>query len=256
MLPHPDVPLGRPRPHSIDPARWFHLLDPPGFAIGYGEWLRNPLWVSWEVPGGSLQPLKKRPRKFSCGAGTWAQVCADDFRNSGYDRGHLAPNYAMSRLHGRAAQVASFSMTNITPQRHAMNSRAWQRLEEVEMDRLRPNSQQRFWVMAGPLFDPPLQRLESGVAIPTAMWRLWVRVTTAADADAPPRWELLAFIVPQDATGTEDLRGFLSTVDAIEERAGFDLLHRLPDPVEETLEGEVRAEDWNLGSAWTDPPRY
>ncbi len=255
-LPHPDVPLGRPRPLTLDPARWFHLIDPPGFAIGYGEWLQNPLWVSWEVPAGPLQPLQKRPRQFSCGSGTLAQVCAEDYRNSGYDRGHLAPNYAMSRLHGRAAQVASFSMANITPQKHAMNARAWQRLEEVEMDRLRPQAPDRFWVMTGPLFEQPPRRLDSGVAIPVALWRIWVRERTGAASGVDRRWEVLAFVVPQTATGYEDLRRFLTTVDAVEERSGFDLLHQLPDPVEDKLEAEIRAQDWKLGSGWTDRPRY
>ncbi len=254
--PHPDVPQGRPRPQSFDAAHWFHLLDPPGFAIGYGEWLRNPLWVSWEVPAGALQPLTERPRNFRCARETWVEVCPDDYRNSGFDRGHLAPNYAMSRLFGRPAQLASFSMANITPQKHAMNSRAWQRLEEAEMEYLRPTHGQRFWVMAGPLFASSPPRLPSGIAIPEASWRIWVRQIGGPADPALGDWQVLAFIVPQEANGFEDLRQFLVSVDQVEQRSGFDLLHRLPDVIENAIEASVDPEHWQLGEAWTRPPRY
>lgn len=256
FLPHPDVPLGRPRALERDLPHWFHIVDPPGFAVGYGEWLRNPLWVSWEVPATPLHPLRKRPGYFSCARGTLAQVCSDDYRGSGFDRGHLAPNYAMSRLYGKAAQVASFSMANITPQKHAMNARAWQRLEETEMDLLRPRNAQRFWVVAGPLFGSRPSRLASGVAVPDAMWRIWVRENTEPGIPLDQRWQVLAFIVPQTATGFEDLHQFLSSVDVIEKRTGFDFLHQLPDSVEAEIEAGVDASDWHLGKAWTASPRY
>lgn len=230
----------------------YHVIDEPGFAIGYGEWLRNPLWVSWRVHGGKLNPLSKRPRHFVC-AETLTRVCADDFSRSGFDRGHLAPNYAMSRLYGRQAQQASFSMANIAPQRHAMNARAWQRLEELEMDRLRPRGGQSMYVMAGPVFaKPPVQRLNSGVAIPTAFWRLWVRWSGTDYRDA----EAIAFVVPQQATGREDLRRFVATVDEVESQAGMNLLSRLPDFIEAAIESQSNPERWLRLGDWTRPSRY
>lgn len=253
--PHDDVPMGRPR--ALDTLRvdtWYHLIDPPGFAIGYGEWRRNPLWVSWEVHGEALRPLAPRPGHFRCAENTMMSVCPDDFTRSGYTRGHLAPNYAMSRLYGRAAQEASFVMSNISPQRADLNSRAWQRLEEWEMDYLRPEGRQRLWVMTGPVFAAAPASLPAGIAIPSAFWRLWVRYDPEAAADQ--RWQALGFVVPQEVRGDEDLRTFVTTVDAIEAQIGFDLLHRLDEATEIQVEATADPAHWLPPSVWRRPPRY
>ena len=250
--PHEDVPWGRPRPQLWQASHALHLMDPPGFVLGYSEWLRNPLWVSWQVPDGALQPLGPRPKRFSCAQGTLARVCPDDYRQSGYDRGHMAPNYAMSRLHGPKAQRASFSMANISPQKHRFNSKLWQRLEELEMDQLPRKPGQHFYVLTGPLFRPSPARLDSGVAIPEAFWRLWVRWTAPDGSDL----QALAFVAEQEVPPNTDLRRLQLSVDALEERSGLDFLHLLEDAIEAKVEAQVRPEDWAPASAWTRPSRY
>ncbi len=251
---HAQLEQGRPRPAGLVQYSW--LLAEPGFVLGYSPWWRNPLWVQWTVHAGPLRDLAPRPRHFVCAPDWLGGVCPDDYRRSGYDRGHLAPNYAMSRLYGREAQLASFAMHNISPQRHPLNARAWQRLEELEMDALRPALGRAFVVQAGPLFAADAPRLPGGVAVPAAFWRLWFDPGAAAatGAAAPPR--ALAFILPQQASGHGDLRQYAVTVDAVEARSGLDLLPALPDAVEAAVEAALPLAGWGVGERWDAPPRY
>ena len=60
---------------------------------------------------------------------TRAKVNHYDYTNSGYDRGHMAPNYGIALSHGVKAQMKTFLMSNITPQQTALNTGIWRELE-------------------------------------------------------------------------------------------------------------------------------
>ena len=243
---HAHLEQGRPRPAGLVQYSW--LLAEPGFVLGYSPWWRNPLWVQWTVHAGPLRDLAPRPRHFVCAPGWLGGVCPDDYRRSGYDRGHLAPNYAMSRLYGREAQLASFAMHNISPQRHPLNARAWQRLEELEAD-LYAKAGQPLWVVTGPVFAARPQRLDSGVAVPSGFFRIWLRNT-------PAGVRTLGFLVPQSVSVYEPLDQFVVSVDEIEARTGLDFFHQLADEVESRVEARVAPQDWQLQRHARRPPRY
>lgn len=58
------------------------------------------------------------------------------------------------------------------------------------------------------------------------------------------RWRAQAFLVPQETDGTDSWEHFLTTIDAIERRVGFDFLAGLPDAVEGPLEAAVAGRPW------------
>lgn len=248
-----DSYAGLPRSSSMElrpwSARWFHVIDPPGFLLGYSEFLRNPLWVAYRLEQAQSGKLPPRPRHFTAEPWSVVRVRGDAYRRSGFDRGHMAPNYAMARFEGRAAQLASFRMSNIVPQRPKLNQKLWQRLEELETDVYAVNGG-NLWVLMGPLFSAPVQRMASGVAIPDAFFRIWLRENAAGEPQA------LAFIVPQELSGYEPLDRFITSIDEIEAATGLDFFHRLPDEQERRLEQSVTPDLWDLSAYARRTPRY
>jgi endonuclease G, mitochondrial len=239
---------GRPRLAAADAEAAVRVLENPGFVVGYSEERRQPLWVAYRaetLKGTAVLP--PRPR-FEADPRTAARVGADDYRGSGYTRGHLAPNYLVGKLYGAEAQRASFLMSNIAPQSARLNALVWQRLEEAESDRVAPRAVQ-LWVVVGPLFGARPERLGSGIAIPEAFFRVWLDVE-----EGRPR--ALAFIVPQDVCGTEPLSRFLTSVDEVERRAGLDLFHELEDTLEAALEASATTGGWRPQAWDRRPPRY
>lgn len=223
------------------------ILTNSGFTVGYSELYANPLWVAYSLSEPRFPPPRSRPDRFSADPRSFRAVDGDAFRGSGYQRGHLAPNYAMYRVHGTEAQQDSFLMTNISPQRPNLNQKLWQRLEEAIMDHLLPG-QGDLCVITGPIFEGLPYILPSGVAIPDGFYKIVV------SAGAEPR--VLAFAMPQSVNGDEPLDRYLVPVDEIERRTGLDFLSALDDRKEQALEAVVKTDGWGLQKVARLPARF
>jgi endonuclease G len=242
-------------PKEIDwtqPKTWTRIFRNHGFMVGYSELRGNPLWVIYTLSKESENaPHLARPQRFSLDWRSLTRIGHEDYNNSGYDRGHMAPNHAISVLYGRSGQLDSFLMTNVTPQKPNLNQKLWQRLEEIELDRFA----QRFgkvWVVTGPLFDQGVERLPSSfrVEIPDAFYKIYA----VPQPSGLPK--TLAFIIPQQVKGNEPLSRFVSTVDEVEKRSGFDFFWSLNDALERKVESSVDTDTWHLQEWSTLPGRY
>lgn len=210
------------------------------YMVGYSDIKGNPLWVVYKLTSLSENtPHLKRPESFSADWRNLGLITSSDYTNSGYDRGHMAPNHAISLLYGKQAQVETFLMTNITPQKPSLNQKLWQRLEEMELDSFAPKFKE-VWVYTGPLFDEKTTRLKSSyfVEIPDAFYKIYVGV------EANGTLKTLAVIVPQNAKANDRMEKYLVSIDEVERRSGFDFLHRLEDTMERRLEKEIDATPW------------
>lgn len=207
-----------------------------GYAVGYSDALGNALWAAYRVHDVAALEAPERPESFRVDRRTAARVEPDDFSRSGLDRGHLAPNYAIATRYGREAQEETFLMSNITPQKHALNAGAWRELEQ----RIATNYAARFgevWVIAGPIFGERPMRLRGKVAVPEAFFMIVVD-------ESEGRVRAQAFVFPQDADGGAGPADFLSSIDEIETRTRLDFLSALPDEAEEALERKRATRAW------------
>lgn len=232
---------------------WFRILRNHGFILGYSDLRGNPLWVEYAltVPI-ETTPSLKRPNRFETDLRSINRVGHDSYKQSGYDRGHMAPNYAMSHLYGKEGQADSFLMTNITPQKSKLNQKLWQRLEEVEIKYF-AKTFGKIWVMTGPVFSGTTKRLTSDwtVEIPTAFYKIYISEATPNKPSIA-----LAFLIPQTVNGEEPLAQFVTSIDNIEAQTGIDFFAELDDRVEAPLEAAIKPQPWNLQAVSKLPSRY
>lgn len=253
MLARPDMAFqGVPQSQVwYQPLTWSRVFRNDGFMVGYSDIRGNPLWVIYQITAikDNATP-HKRPQTFSTDWRGLTRISHHDYTRSGFDRGHMAPNYAISRLYGKQAQLDTFLMTNITPQRPNLNQKVWQRLEAVEVDYF-TKLHGRVWVITGPVFSNPLNRLKSSwkVEIPEAFYKIYA-------AETGSEIKMLAFLVPQTVRGNEPLTDFIVSVDTIEELTGLDFFHELEDPLEDKLEAVINPKPWKLNSVARLPSRY
>ncbi len=96
------------------------------------------------------------------------QAQLDDYRRSGYDRGHMTPSGDMP---DDQAQQQSFSLANMVPQTPALNRGLWERIESAV--RGLAVREGELYVVTGPAFQG--QRLQSigpdAVLVPTSTWK-------------------------------------------------------------------------------------
>lgn len=230
----PETYAGLPRTTGTQPT----LLHNPGFLVGYSEERRQPLWVAYRAASVRYRHLGPRPVDFTADTRVEHPVGNHDYANSGYDRGHLAPNYIIGKLYGRAAQRATFLMTNVSPQTARLDQLLWQRLEEAEADIVAPLAGD-LYVLVGPIFGAHPPRLRGGVAVPDAFYRIWLDHRSAT-----PR--VLAFVMPQNVCGTEPISNYVASVDDIERRTGLDFFSELDDALETQLEAGRSTDGWEL----------
>ncbi|WP_373190388.1 DNA/RNA non-specific endonuclease [Halomonas sp.] len=235
---------------ALTPLSFHRVLRNDGFLVGWSDVRVNPLWVSYllrEIDDPNIGPRPGFQRDWR----TLWPISPESYLGSGYDRGHLAPNYAIAVVHGRAAQRDTFLMSNMSPQRPDLNRRLWQRLEEVVMDHFVP----RFGtlqVITGPVFpasfsDNVLNRVGL-VEVPEAFYKILV-----VPGDAP---RALAFLMPQGVAGDEPLDAFLVSIDELEARTGLNFFPRLPEAAAMALEAEVQPAGWGLEAVARLPGRF
>ncbi len=221
------------------------VLENVGYAVGFSEELINPLWSAYYC--GPNTPSENGPRPSKFRADTRVPVASrlkhEDYnRPRGvtptYDRGHMAPNYAIATRYGREAQLETFLMTNIVPQRSSLNQKTWKALEAAIARNFAVRNE-GVWVIVGPIFDGPLTRYNAKAAMPSAFYCIVLDRTEDGDLRA------LALTMDQSVTGTRRLGDFITTVNAIEKSTGLNFFSELPDDVEERLETAKADADWN-----------
>jgi endonuclease G len=232
--------MGIPRARDDAKEHWTRIFRNEAYMVGYSDLRGNPLWVVYKLTPIPLDATPmKRPERFERDWRTLWSVSQEDYTGSGFDRGHMAPNRALSLVYGKAAQQESFLMSNITPQRPSLNQKIWERLETMELERFVAHFQ-TVWVYTGPLFAQHPKTLKSTwrVEIPEAFYKVYIGL----DVDKKPH--ALAVIIPQNAKVNDMIEKYAVSIDEVERRSGFDFFHALEDSIERPLESKIDLQGW------------
>lgn len=213
------------------------LLKNTGYVAGYSDAMKNPVWIAYrlfDLP--ELVPPGERPGNFDVDKRTFAKVRSSDYTGSGYDRGHLAPNYGIALCYGREAQEETFLMSNIIPQKHGLNAGPWKEMEMKAAINY-PARYQEIWIIAGPVFGPSPATTRGGIPIPESCYKIMIDETGG-------KLRALAFLMPQDIPEGAEPKHFLTSVDEIEKRTSIDFLTALDDKAENEIEARIPSSIW------------
>jgi endonuclease G len=229
---------GAPRTlHDAPGAAGIRVLTNEGYVVGYSDAYGSPLWAAYRVRDlPTLPNSPPRPEKFEIDRRTAARVKPDEYSGSGYDRGHLAPNYAIATRYGAKAQRETFLMSNITPQLHSLNAGLWRELE-MKIATSYPARYEEVWVLTGPVFGENPRRLRGGVVVPEAFFLIVID-------ESEGKLRTLSLIVPQDATAAADPTTFLTSIESIQRRTGLDFLSEIEDASERAIEVATAKRLW------------
>ena len=141
-----------------------------GFNVMYSGVSKTPLWVAEVLTPARLS--QKIPREDSFHEETRIpaeyRASLSDYKSTGYDRGHMAPNADMPN---KAAQFDSFSLANMVPQAPKNNQQVWRELEEATRA-LVTKQKQDVYVVTGPVYSAKkLKTIGNGVIVPTATYK-------------------------------------------------------------------------------------
>ncbi len=161
----------------------------------------------------------------------------NDYRNSGYDRGHLVP--AADMAFDEDAMMETFFMSNISPQAKNFNKGIWRELEELTRSWAEKNV--KLFIVTGPVLTEPVKGKigANEVSIPTAYYKILL------DLNEPEK-KAIAFVVPNEVS-YEPLYKYAKSVDEVEQLTGIDFFPELmPKELEQELEARHNLDLWEF----------
>jgi endonuclease G len=174
----------------------------------------------------------------------------NDYKGSGYDRGHLAP--AANHKRSQEDQQETFMLANVSPQvGSGFNQRFWKKLEKDV--RHWGSGDDEVHVVTGPAYlsedggqsDQVSYKVigENQVAVPTHFFKVMLAERPTEDGGVEVRTQ--AFLVPNKKIRKNARKErFLVSIDDLEKKTGLDFFNRLPDELEDVLEAELPTKVW------------
>ena len=203
-------------------------------------------WVAYVVVPAGFGPSRNRTWKADPALPAAETLEPDDYvgANAGLetDRGHQAP---LASFAGAEDWRKTNYLSNITPQKSALNQGPWVRLETAVRALARQSEPRGVYVATGPLYErkmPQLPGADEAHLVPSGYWKL-VAVKT------PARIEVAAFLMDQDlgrsvAFCRDDIR--IDLLD-LERRAGLRFFPMLDGGTLEAVLGTARSMVARLG---------
>lgn len=198
------------------------ILENDSYIVGYDPSRGGAVWSAYRLF--PVSDLSSPPRDdwFKADFRLESPIIEHAYINSGYDRGHLAPNYGIATRYGSDAQKSTFLMSNILPQKPALNREIWRDAEMYIASHVAQKSDT--WVIVGPVYDDDIEWLNDSktqrVEIPDAFFMI-------ATVDNGGRPEGFAILIDQNMSKGTDFRSYCVTIDEIEERTGLDFFTNL-----------------------------
>ncbi|OJU55061.1 MAG: endonuclease [Acinetobacter sp. 39-4] len=185
------------------------------FNVMYSGISKTPLWSAEYLTPDRLSIKIKREDSFheETRVPLAHRALLADYRGSGYDRGHMAPNGDMNNT---AAQHDSFSLANMVPQSPKNNQEVWRKLEEAVRSIVTKQHKDAY-VVTGPIFEAKrLKTIGSGVIVPTAVYKA---------VYLPKQGIIRAYYAPNN----DSLQVKVVSICYLEEKLGINLFPQLTE---------------------------
>lgn len=212
------------------------IVHHEGYSLSYSEPHEQAEWVAYELKKSHLSNTNfKRPyfevdKSVKTKAAHWR-----NYKNSGYDRGHLCP--AGDRKYSQFTHDETFLTSNISPQKHEFNAGIWNRLEQKV--RYWANRNDGVFVVTGGILKGNLKTIgEDKVSVPNQFYKIILDNNTGET-------KVLAFLIPHKDSN-KPLYEFVTSVDEIEILTGIDFFSELNDDVENKVEASSSYKSWSF----------
>ena len=206
------------------------------YALSYSEKHEQAEWVAYELKKEHLssnefkRPYFEKDKKVRSTSADWR-----NYKNSGYDRGHLCP--AGDRRFSYDAYEETFLTSNVTPQNHEFNSGIWNDLEQKVRYWAKVNN--GVYVVTGGVLSDNLNTIGyEAVSVPKYFYKIILK-------EQGEKSKVIAFLF-EHQDSDKPLKEFVVPVDQIEQLTGIDFFPKLDDKVEQKIERSAYTKGWKL----------
>lgn len=193
-----------------------------GYAVDYDLKRRNPSWVYEDLTATSINGKTDRSKikfKEDPSIPPIFRSTTNDYKGSGFDRGHLAP--AANHKATVDEMTDTFYLSNISPQCPELNRGSWNRLEQHIRDLTKEYA--HVYVISGPLYLPSTDKqgnryvtyrlIGKDIAVPTHFFKVINMESASGEIKTK------AYILPNDKidknVSLDHFRTSLSVVESV-----------------------------------------
>lgn len=205
------------------------------YSLSYAEKYESAEWVAYELTADQVQNKNnvERTDNFTQDPSVASNSAhTDDYRGSGYDRGHLLP--AADRDFSEAAMQETFYMSNMSPQDPAFNRGIWKNLESDVRDWAAQLG--HLYVVTGPIFTPRVKTYigENRVGVPYYYYKVLLDYN---------RQQGIGFIL-KNAGSDKEIIEFAVPIAEVEKRTGINFFPQLSAQESKKIEQSYDANFW------------
>ncbi|CAL2101258.1 Endonuclease [Tenacibaculum sp. 190130A14a] len=212
------------------------IIKHKGYQLSYNEQYEQAEWVAYSLHKNDIVYINhKRPffvvdPKVKTKSADWR-----NFKNSGYDKGHLCP--AGDKRYSKKAHDETFYTSNVSPQNHQFNAGIWNKLEQKT--RYWAKKYNHLYVVTGGILEKNLRTIgKDRVAVPKYFYKVLLDYTE-------PEIKAIAFLMPHRESN-KPLYEFVVSIDELEQKTGIDFFPSLPDNIENQLEANTSYKNWSF----------
>lgn len=213
------------------------ILQYEGFTVTFNEEMRQPDFVAWELTASKAMSeiASRKDADFAVDESVDGCATLEDYKHSGFDRGHMAP--AADMKWSKKAMRDCHYLTNICPQLDKLNSGPWATVEKN--CRKWAEKFGVIYIIAGPVLSDQLTRKigNTPVPVPERFFKVVI-----APFNNPPMG--IAFLMPNGYI-RGGAQSTVTTIDEIEAITGFDFFSALDDEIENDIEAQHSLMKWN-----------
>ena len=211
-----------------------YLLTKPGYALAYSCKAGIANWASWQLDRSWLAQADRSDdfrQDPDLPDGCYA-ARANDYRRSGYDRGHLTPSG--DRTRNATDNSDTFLMSNIIPQSKSNNREVWRELEEYSRNLAFQGNE--LYIVAGGS-GTAKKIAKSKITVPEFTWKA-ILVLEQPDRElSPDNCYTIAVWIPNTEEVTQtNWREYILSVDRLEKKTGYNFFADLDKQVQKAIE--------------------
>lgn len=220
-------------------SRGDNVIRHTGYALSYNSETNCPNWVAWELTRSEASAHGSRNPDFYPDPQVDGrhQVTTQDYKGSGYTRGHMCP--AGDMKWSSKAQHDCFYMTNMCPQTKDLNADSWEVLESA--CRRWAKSEGSVYIVCGPVYNEGRKVRFIGrqhkVRVPDGFFKVVLSMKRGQE-------KAIGFYYANNDR-FQTMESAAMSVDEVERMTGYNFFHLVDDNIENRVEANCNLRDWD-----------
>ena len=210
------------------------IIKKKAYIVSYNPDTKVPNWVAWHLTDLHTDgPVGRSNAFFADYAVPSPRATIEDYKGSGWSRGHMCP--AGDNKWDSVAMAESFSLINVCPQNARLNSGLW---NSIEIDcRTWAKRFQDIYIVCGPVFYRQGHEVigDNEVYVPEAFFKVVLCLNGTPKGMG---------VVVKNTAGTKKRDLYYNSIDQVERITGMDFFPSLPDDIEVEIESKLDLDQW------------